>query len=65
MELEEMKSLQGEYVGELIEEHKIVLRNCTEMPQEHILDWAEFLPSFLTSLIYAEQQILPWYGRDG
>lgn len=64
LELEEAVALQGEYVGELIDEHKEILENCVPMPEEKLKGMEEFLPGFLKDLKYAKQKLVPWYGRE-
>lgn len=63
-DLEEAEQLQGQYVGELIEEHQNLLTQCTPMPKEALLSLEEMLPQYLSQLKYRKQLLLPWYGRD-
>lgn len=62
IDLEEALKLQGNYVGELLEEHEKALPGCVSL--ENIQPLEVVLPAFLTSLTYGKQQLLPWYGRE-
>ena len=63
MEIDDVLRLQGEYVGELIEEHKKILSNCVPMPEAKLLTLEEVLPQLLSGLKYQKQNLNPWYGR--
>ncbi len=64
LSLEDVQNLQGQYVGELLEEHRALLKNCLPLPGEHIAPLEEALPKLLQSLTYKKEPILPWYGRE-
>ena len=65
MDLQDAVALQGEYVGELIPEHRDALKNCIPMPEEKLSSLEDVLPPFLSGLQYGNQQLMPWYGREG
>jgi tRNA A37 threonylcarbamoyladenosine modification protein TsaB len=62
--LDEVKNLKCSYVGELIEDHKQALPNCTPVPNDQVMTLEEVLPSFLADLNYDADQLQPWYGRN-
>ncbi|MEK7137582.1 MAG: hypothetical protein AAB853_04850 [Patescibacteria group bacterium] len=64
IDLEEAATLEGAYVGELIEEHRKALPGCTPVSPSSIKALEEVLPSFLSKLSYKQEQLLPWYGRE-
>ncbi len=63
--LEDAVNLKGSYVGELIPEHQELLTQCTPIPEDELVPLEEMLPGFLAKLSYREQQLRPWYGREG
>ena len=63
--LEDAVNLKGSYVGELIPEHQGLLTQCTAIPESELVPLEDMLPGFLARLSYREQQLRPWYGRDG
>lgn len=63
--LEDAVNLKGPYVGELITEHEELLTQCTPIPESELIPLEEMLPAFLAKLPYREQQLKPWYGREG
>jgi tRNA threonylcarbamoyl adenosine modification protein YeaZ len=62
--LDDAKNLEGEYVGELIEEHIVALPGLTPLSEKEISPLTEVLPSFLKSLSYGKTPLVPWYGRE-
>lgn len=62
--LDDAVKLKGPYVGELIPEHRELLKNCIPISEEELMPIEKFLPPFLAALLYAKQQLLPWYGRN-
>lgn len=63
--LEEVKLLlhaEDGFIGELIDEHQAMLTSMG-LVRSHEKPIQEILPAFLTSLTYAKQTLLPWYGR--
>ncbi|OGJ68592.1 hypothetical protein A3J34_04315 [Candidatus Peribacteria bacterium RIFCSPLOWO2_02_FULL_51_10] len=51
------------YLGELIEEHKKILK--TFKPLKPLLPVVDILPSLLKNCIWQKKTLAPWYGRGG
>ncbi len=64
LNLEDAVSLQGHYVGELLEEHKAALQGCIPLGKECIAPLEEILPALIGNLSFTKDPILPWYGRE-
>jgi len=64
LSIDDAKNLKCSYIGELIEDHKQALPNCTPLPGDQFMTLEEVLPSFLSGLSYSNDQLMPWYGRD-
>ncbi|MBT3835205.1 tRNA (adenosine(37)-N6)-threonylcarbamoyltransferase complex dimerization subunit type 1 TsaB [Candidatus Peribacteria bacterium] len=64
MDIRDVSGLQGEYIGELIQEHKDILVNCTQMDSGKLSNIKDVLPGTLSSLKYSKAILMPWYGRE-
>ena len=64
IDLEEASALKTSYVGELIEEHRKALPECTPLSPDYLSPLEEILPGYLSKLTYKKGQVHPWYGRE-